>query len=271
MNLEHWLMKHPYLRLAAEFHAQVAQAVDSIPMGYARIPDWQQYTEDYIRGLPVLAIRPNVVDFEPVERSVGLLLEKLTSMKLPEEIRQQSLELCAEFHGDPAASMRTASWLLDREDVTLPHPGLFRYLGWTMLATYLGPLITTFENWRDEESWLHPYCPICGSGPSMAQLAGTEPARRRMLVCGNCGTRWRFPRMSCPFCQRQSGHQLSTLLVEGEKHIRIDYCECCNGYLKTYNGEGSEGVLLKDWTSFHLDLMAEDYGLMRLGDSRYDL
>jgi len=59
--------------------------------------------------------------------------------------------------------------------------------------------------------------------------------------------------------------------VEGEAGLRIDYCDACSGYLKTYDGEGSESVLLADWTSLHLDMIARDRGLKRLAASLYDL
>jgi FdhE protein len=62
-----------------------------------------------------------------------------------------------------------------------------------------------------------------------------------------------------------------TLAIEGESSLRIDYCENCGGYLKTYNGEGSEGVFLADWTSIHLDLIARDRGWKRLAASMYAL
>ena len=45
----------------------------------------------------------------------------------------------------------------------------------------------------------------------------------------------------------------------------------CSGYLKTYDGEGSESVLLADWASLHLDVIARDRGLKRLAASLYDL
>jgi FdhE protein len=59
--------------------------------------------------------------------------------------------------------------------------------------------------------------------------------------------------------------------VEGEGGLRIDYCEACRGYLKTYDGEGNEAVMLVDWTSFHLDVIARDHGLKRLAASLYEL
>ena len=105
----------------------------------------------------------------------------------------------------------------------------------------------------------------------MAQLVGSDPGRLRLLSCGCCGTRWRFSRVGCPFCQNANDHRLSALTIEGEKYLRIDYCQSCQAYLKTYDGVGSETLLLADWTSLHLDIIARDRGLKRLTTSLYEL
>ena len=105
----------------------------------------------------------------------------------------------------------------------------------------------------------------------MAQLIGTDPGRLRLLACGCCSTRWRYRRTGCPFCEPSDDHRLAVVAVDGEGGLRIDYCETCKGYLKTYNGEGSEGVLLGDWTSLHLDVIARERGLKRLAASLYEL
>jgi FdhE protein len=148
---------------------------------------------------------------------------------------------------------------------------LLRYLGWLALSQYLRPVVKAFGNWREEERWLRSYCPTCGSLPAMAQLAGTDPARRRFLLCGRCATRWCYRRTGCPFCENQNDHRLAALTIEGEAGLRIDYCESCSGYLKTYAGEGNESVLLADWTSIHLDVISQDRGLKRLAASLYEL
>jgi hypothetical protein len=46
-----------------------------------------------------------------------------------------------------------------------------------------------------------------------------------------------------------SGGRLAALrlTIEEEKYFRIDYCQSCLGYLKTYSGEGSEPLFLADW------------------------
>jgi FdhE protein len=61
------------------------------------------------------------------------------------------------------------------------------------------------------------------------------------------------------------------LVIEGENGLRIDCCELCGGYLKTYEGRGNESFLLEDWTSLHLDIVARDRGLKRLASSLYEL
>jgi FdhE protein len=104
----------------------------------------------------------------------------------------------------------------------------------------------------------------------MAQLVGVDPGRMRYLSCGCCGTRWRFRRTACPFCESNS-QRLGVVAVEGEKPLRVDYCESCRGYLKTYDGQGDEALFLADWSSLHLDLVARDRGLKRLGTSLFEL
>jgi FdhE protein len=61
------------------------------------------------------------------------------------------------------------------------------------------------------------------------------------------------------------------IAVQGESGLRIDYCERCLGYLKSYDGQGGEEVLLADWTSLHLDLLARDRGLKRMAASLYEV
>jgi FdhE protein len=61
------------------------------------------------------------------------------------------------------------------------------------------------------------------------------------------------------------------LSIEGEDALRIEYCQSCGGYLKTYVGQGREGLLLADWTTVHLDIIAGDRGLKRCAASLYHL
>jgi len=257
MTRDVWLARHPYLQPVADVHALVEGMAARIPVPTAPIPDWDHYASDFHAGVPLLQSSTIAFDFAAPEPAVHSLIQEVASASLPEPLATSCRDLEAEL--EIADSRSTA------------HPGLLRYLGWAILVRYLAPVIGAFEAWRNEERWLRNYCPTCGELPAMAQLVGKDPGRLRKLSCGRCRTRWRYRRTGCPFCDSQDGHRLAVVSVEGEAGLRIDYCDVCSGYLKTYDGEGSESVLLADWTSLHLDMIARDRGLKRLAASLYDL
>jgi len=266
-----WLMRHPYLSSVADFDSQVATAAANSPNGSVNIPNWDDYTGDYRAGIPLLRSSHAAINLEPAGATLVSLVESLASKPIPETLAGQCRVLHTQLRDEMNSPRRAMVWLLDSEDFEPAHPGLLRYLGWTALARFLSPLVDAFENWREEEYWLRGYCPACGSPPAMAQLVGIDSGRLRLLSCGGCSMRWRYRRTGCPFCQTADDHRLSALAVEGEKYLRIDYCQSCRAYLKTYNGEGSEPLFLADWTSLHLDVIARDRGLKRLANSLYEL
>ncbi|MGH9222056.1 MAG: formate dehydrogenase accessory protein FdhE [Vicinamibacterales bacterium] len=233
MTQDLWLEGHPYLRPLVDLSAQVDRAAAGIEILDARVPDWEAYRPDFLAGVPLLSSADAAVDLEPGSRMAAALIEQL---------------------GDK---------------ITPLSDGLLRYLAWTAMARFLRPVVSAFDGWREEERWLRRYCPTCGSLPAMAQLVGTDPGRMRLLSCGCCGTRWQYRRTGCPFCETDS-QRLSSVTIEGESGLRIDHCGSCGGYLKTYDGQGNEMLLLSDWSSLHLDLIAHDRGLKRLAASLYE-
>ena len=271
MTQDVWLSRHLYLQPVAQLHALVDSTVAGIPNENPCAPIWDDYAADFQEGVPLLESSAAVIDATVTASAMMLLVEKLASARLPGKLAQETRALDSELRGNSDASQRAIAWLLKGSTYVSACPGLLRYFGWTVLARHLRPVVGAFAGWRDEERWLRSYCPTCGSRPSMAQLAGTEPGRLRLLSCGRCKTRWRYRRTGCPFCENQNDHRLAVLAVEGEGGLRIDYCESCRGFLKTYVGEGSENVLLADWTSVHLDIIAHDRGLIRSAASLYEV
>jgi len=268
MTHERWLEAHAYLRPVADLSAQVDRAAGEIDVLDARVPDWEDYRSDFLAGVPLLTSSDASVDLEPGGRMAAALLSRLASGALPDTLAAEVRALDAEVRRDPQASRRIADFLLRDDTITPLFPGLLRYLGWTAMARFLRPVRNGFDGWRVEDKWLRRYCPTCGSLPAMAQLIGTDSGRKRLLCCGCCGTRWQFKRTGCPFCENDA--QRLTSVTVGETVLRIDHCESCGGYLKTYDGQGNETLLLSDWSSLHLDLIAHDRGLKRLAASLYD-
>ncbi len=62
-----------------------------------------------------------------------------------------------------------------------------------------------------------------------------------------------------------------SLRLPQEENFRIDVCRECNGYIKTYLSEGDEDILLADWSTLHLDVIASQQGLQRRANSLYEL
>ena len=232
-------------------------------------PSWDDYGGDFREGVPLLRSTNAALELEPAGKMVVSLVATLASRHLEGPLEVDAAALDAGLRQEPAAGRRIVDWLLGDESFAPASPGLLRYLGWTVMRRYLAPVAEAFDRWRDDERWLRRYCPMCGSPPAMAQLLGTDPGRRRLLSCGCCGTRWQYKRTGCPFCEGDS-QKLAALAVEGEAGLRIDHCESCGGYLKTYDGQGNETLLLSDWTSLHLDLIAQDRGWKRLAASLYE-
>lgn len=249
MTLESWIESHPYLADVARVRQQLDEAVAAAPPDAPA--DWDEYAEDFIGGVPFLLSAARA-DLHLAGRAVMTTFDNL-SIEAPGATGDGIIE-----------------WLLG-DDTWQPHAGgLLRTVGWISLASSLRPLVSAFSAWKDDEKWLRRYCPCCGSLPAMAHLVGDEPGRMRLLTCGRCATQWRYARTKCPFCESDQQKQL-TIAVEGESGLRIDHCESCRGYLKTYAGQGDEAVLLADWTSLHLDHLALTRDLKRTAASLYEM
>jgi FdhE protein len=265
-----WLEAHPYLRPVAELCAVVERAAAGLVGESAAVPAWDDYESDFRAGVPLLQSANMGIDLEPAGRMAVSLADRLAADSSSERLRAEASALAAELRLEADSPRRVVGALLGDETAAPGSRGLLRYLGWTAARRFLEPVLESFGRWRNEEAWSRRYCSTCGSAPAMAQLMGTDPGRLRLLACGCCGTRWRYRRTQCPFCENDS-QRLAVVGVEGEGGLRIDYCESCLGYLKTYDGQGHEDLLLLDWTSLHLDFVAHDRGLKRLAASLYSL
>jgi len=258
MTLDQWLKKHPYLEPMARLDQEVEREIAGIPLGTAGIPGFDYYLADYVEGVPLLQSKGAAIDLNPVEETIQEVIGRLRSRFAPGALCER-----------PVSCGAISEFLED--GVLTPESGMMHYLGSKLTSRYLRPVIEAFSSWRQEDRWLRHYCPVCGSAPAMGQLVGADPGRLRLLACGYCGTRWRYRRTGCPFCRNEDDHRLAAVAVKDQVELRIDYCEHCRGYLKTYDGQGSEGVFLADWTSIQLDVVALDRGLKRLAASVYML
>ena len=95
-----------------------------------------------------------------------------------------------------------------------------------------------------------------GSGLAVGGLLDMPPMRAatqdvKLSDVSQFTTSYNFCSCGCGMIAVVRGGKLLT-------GLRIDHCESCRGYLKTYDGQGNETLWLADWSSLHLDLIAHD-------------
>lgn len=110
--------------------------------------------------------------------------------------------------------------------------------------------------------WSEGYCPICGKEPKIGEIREEEDGKR-YLFCNQCGFKWYFNRIKCPFCGNDEQQSLAYFEVEGEERYRVDVCNKCWRYVKTVElPKSSEepNLDVEDIATLHLDMIAYDEG-----------
>jgi FdhE protein len=120
------------------------------------------------------------------------------------------------------------------------------------------------------EQWTGRACPACGGLPQVSVIApesgefmGGSP---RSLVCGRCAGWWTFPRAVCAWCGEEDPQKVAPFVPDAGA-ARIDACETCSVYMKTFDLRQPGGSvvvpLVDDVATLTLDLWAREQGLHR--------
>ena len=119
-----------------------------------------------------------------------------------------------------------------------------------------------YEDKVAKSGWTEGYCPICGKEPKIGEIRREEDGKR-YLFCHQCGCKWYFNRIKCPFCGNDEQHSLAYFEVEGDERYRVDVCNKCRRYIKTVElPKSSEepNMDVEDIATLHLDMIAYDEG-----------
>jgi FdhE protein len=108
-------------------------------------------------------------------------------------------------------------------------------------------------------------CPGCGGPPSLGRLRQADGAR--FLWCAVCGSEWRSSVLRCPFCGNTEPGTQGYFEVEGERRLRVEYCEQCRRWVKVIDERqiaGSTPVAYDRylWASALYDILSEERGLL---------
>jgi FdhE protein len=124
-------------------------------------------------------------------------------------------------------------------------------------ATCLSPWVSP--------AWSEAACPVCGTGPRLAELRA--PEGRRYLHCSFCDFAWQYATTGCPNCETQQAEGIGLLYVEDDRRSRLDICEACRTYIKCIDNKEYFGIvpLVEDLLSPHLDVLALEKGFRPIG------
>jgi hypothetical protein len=199
----------------------------------------------------------------PIAAEVPLATTSLASA-LPEQLMAAGMVL--REGTDEERQRLVEAWL---EDPAGPEP----VLGfWVRVAA--GPILEAARAaiatpTRDE--WTGAACPACG-GPAQVSVIAEESGEfmggsPRSLVCGRCAGWWTFPRAICTWCGETDPRRLPSFVPDERRAVRIDGCETCSSYMKTFDLREAGGIelvpLVDDVATVALDLWANDQGLSR--------
>ena len=121
------------------------------------------------------------------------------------------------------------------------------------------------------EEWTEPACPACGGlvqvsviAPETGEFMAGSP---RLLICCRCASWWPFPRATCPWCGEDDPRRLTPYVPDGRRFVRVDTCETCRSYVKTFDLREPEAKdvvpLVDDVATLALDVWAHEQGLER--------
>ena len=109
--------------------------------------------------------------------------------------------------------------------------------------------------------WDKGYCPVCGEFPSIALIE--EEGGKRFLHCSSCGQDWRFTRISCPYCEKETRKDMEYFYVENKTQEAAFVCDQCKKYLVTLYRAGK--VFARDMdisaiSLIHMDIIMQSKG-----------
>ncbi|MCR5439769.1 MAG: formate dehydrogenase accessory protein FdhE [Selenomonas sp.] len=271
--MDEYLKKHPFLAETANLQLAMEKILTGAvsPVSFPEKDDIVNLVKD---GMPLLQqpkLQRTMVKVAAV--SLGDCLESLKDLEAPEMMKAaikawQSWTVEAEL----TEIQQFFDYLLRQEDAEIQsfvadnklNEALVRTLGWQIVEVLVPAEVKDPVFWQGI-GWKRNYCPVCGRQPVLAQLRKEQEGRARVLACDGCHTVWPYARLGCVYCGNDDLKEMHILEPEGESAMRLDVCDKCHAYLKTYNEEGEEEIYLRDWATIHLDFLGEEKSLQKKG------
>ena len=280
-EIAQWVGKHPYLKNIADFQSALDIAYKELLKEEGRqdqiIYDWEFAKRELKRGIPVLRAEVMTDDMkEQIAKFFIKTSDLMLEFEFSDEMRRKCQKIQTFFLSNRDILNEYIEEILRGDEFTVAefvsiHRGIFIFMLWNSLYLTLEPLKILVGHSLPEIGWERSYCPLCGQLPSMAQTTRKDNGEERILVCSCCKMRWTYGASGCPFCQSANSQQTSIISLPDENEFCIEACDKCQGYLKIYTKFGMERIALNDWSTLHVDMIAKNNGLKRIGYQLYEV
>lgn len=193
---------------------------------------------------------------ETVKKGMPALASEMD--RLSDLIAQDKLRVADYFNNDPNHESKTMDlWCRDLS----VSPSNVTFLLSLVARVLLERRAKEANAAIGEFAWEKGYCPICGDFPSIALIE--EEGGRRFLHCSSCGQDWRFTRVVCPYCEKETPQEMDYFYVENKTQESAFVCDKCNKYLITLYRAGR--LLARDMdisaiSLVHLDMIMQEKG-----------
>jgi FdhE protein len=256
-----------FLRKILEFQSSLADKIN--PGTDERMAEQQI---DFLEACERLQSGQSLFENRSVPISPSLFRKALEELRflLPQDSTRSALDrLLALKHMAPENVGTVLNELKTDSDpcikrlaqVTSTQADVLQFLLQTVLSPFFENQAGFYRDLVDSDSWRHGKCPICGSEPAIARLAGDDG--RRILACSLCNTEWTFDRLRCPFCESEEQPSLRHFTVNDDKAYRVDCCNKCRRYLKVVDERVSghpTSLPVENIITSHLDVLAREQG-----------
>lgn len=278
--MKHFLKKHPFLAEAERIYRLVDEAVGTPEP--IQLPE-RAVTKTLAEKLPILQQetyrRRMVRAVYLMQEAVFARIAEADVPPLMQESAREYLAVLKKLRKAAKEEFIIAVLTQDKEafaalcEQHVLNEGFLRSTIWRMIAALVPAELKDPDGWnpdRDKPRFRENFCPVCGRRPVIADLRKYREGRTRDLICGGCGTRWLYARVGCVYCGNTNLEKMHTLEPTDSDVMRLDICDVCDSYIKTYrgpaNGSDADAIYRQDWASVHLDLLAEEKGLHKKGN-----
>ncbi len=235
---------HPELAEAADMHIELigmyrrVQSRVSLPSFDLGTVSLERHQRD---GHPLLKFEDipiAITDLRLLVRQASEVLHRFGALENADFQEIQSLgredtllSLAREWYRSAPGHLGTPGTRPDDGTALAAATGMLGQVMTLAMRPFLARCADVLQQRPDLEGWQRGFCALCGAEPEMGVVLS---GGRRQLVCGRCALRWAFDASTCPFCFNANRARM-TSFATADRHYRVDGCDACQRYLKSFD------------------------------------